>query len=60
MSLNALSESEDSIAQKVDSAYAVHKKLGSGSLEKVYEICFCNLCVFVSLWLNNYKLNTKN
>lgn len=26
----------------VDSAYTVHKKLGPGLLEKVYEICFCH------------------
>jgi GxxExxY protein len=27
--------------QIVDSAYTVHKKLGPGLLEKVYESCFC-------------------
>lgn len=26
----------------VDSAYTVHKQLGPGLLEKVYEICFCH------------------
>lgn len=26
----------------VDAAYTVHKTLGSGLLEKVYEICFCH------------------
>ena len=26
----------------VDSAYKVHKSLGPGLLEKVYEICFCH------------------
>ena len=26
----------------VDSAYTVHKNLGPGLLEKVYEICFCH------------------
>ncbi|MFC1606636.1 GxxExxY protein [Candidatus Latescibacterota bacterium] len=25
----------------VDSAYSVHKTLGPGLLEKVYEVCFC-------------------
>lgn len=25
----------------VDAAYKVHKKLGPGLLEKVYEVCFC-------------------
>jgi len=33
----------DDIARKiVDSAYTVHKNLGPGLLEKVYEICFCH------------------
>jgi len=33
----------DSIGKKiVDSAYTVHKNLGPGLLEKVYEICFCH------------------
>ncbi|MFW6290512.1 MAG: GxxExxY protein, partial [Mariniphaga sp.] len=27
--------------QIVDAAYTVHKNLGPGLLEKVYEICFC-------------------
>jgi GxxExxY protein len=26
----------------VDAAYTVHKNLGSGLLERVYEICFCH------------------
>ncbi len=43
MNFKALSEREESIAQKiVDSAYTVHKKLGPGLLERVYEICFCH------------------
>lgn len=43
MSFKALSEREESIAQKiVDSAYTVHKKLGPGLLEKVYEVCSCH------------------
>lgn len=37
-----LSEKEEEIARKiVDSAYNVHKALGPGLLESVYEICFC-------------------
>lgn len=33
----------DAIGKKiVDSAYTVHKTLGPGLLEKVYEICFCH------------------
>jgi GxxExxY protein len=32
----------ESIGKKiVDAAYTVHKNLGPGLLEKVYEICFC-------------------
>jgi len=26
----------------VDSAYTVHKALGAGLLESVYEVCFCH------------------
>ncbi len=38
-----LSKREESIAKKiVDSAYTVHKILGPGLLEKVYEVCFCH------------------
>lgn len=38
-----LSEREEYIAKQiVDAAYTVHKKLGPGLLEKVYEICFCH------------------
>ncbi|MBI4725988.1 GxxExxY protein [candidate division TA06 bacterium] len=37
-----LSPKEEEQAKKiVDAAYAVHKKLGPGLLEKVYEVCFC-------------------
>jgi GxxExxY protein len=33
----------DIIGKKiVDAAYTVHKNLGPGLLEKVYEVCFCN------------------
>ena len=33
----------DTVGKKiVDSAYTVHKSLGPGLLEKVYEICFCH------------------
>lgn len=36
-----LSEEEERIGKAiVDAAYKVHKKLGPGLLEKVYEICF--------------------
>jgi len=38
-----VSEKEEDVAKKiVDSAYAVHKSLGPGLLEKVYEVCFCH------------------
>jgi GxxExxY protein len=36
-------EREEWIAEKiVDAAYKVHKALGPGLLEKVYEVCFCH------------------
>ncbi len=43
MAYKALSNQEESIAKKiVDAAYTVHKILGPGLLEKVYEACFCH------------------
>jgi len=38
-----LSEREEFIAKGiVDAAYTVHKALGPGLLERVYEVCFCH------------------
>jgi GxxExxY protein len=38
-----LSRREEGIGKKiVDSAYHVHKTLGPGLLEKIYEVCFCH------------------
>jgi GxxExxY protein len=38
-----LSQKEEEIAAKiVDSAYIVHKSLGPGLLESIYEACFCH------------------
>ena len=38
-----LSENEEKIATKiVDAAFVVHKNLGPGLLERIYEICFCH------------------
>ncbi len=38
-----LSKKEEDIATKiVDAVYCVHKELGPGLLEKVYEVCFCH------------------
>jgi GxxExxY protein len=38
-----ISEREEMLAQKiVDAAYTIHKALGPGLLEKVYEACFCH------------------
>lgn len=43
MNFESLSKKEEAIAKKiVDAAYTVHRKLGPGLLEKVYEICFCH------------------
>ena len=43
MNFKPLSEKEESIAKKiVDAAYTVHKELGPGLLEKIYEVCFCH------------------
>ena len=43
MNYKPLSKREESIAKHiVNSAYAVHKTLGPGLLEKVYEVCFCH------------------
>ena len=38
-----ISKQEERIATAiVDAAYAVHRGLGPGLLEKVYEVCFCH------------------
>lgn len=38
-----LTEREEALCQEiVDCAYAVHKELGPGLLEKIYEACFCH------------------
>jgi len=43
MSFRSLSGREEVIAEKiVDSVYTVHKELGPGLLEKVYEVCLCH------------------
>jgi len=43
MEYEKTSEREEVIATKiVDAAYNVHKVLGPGLLEKVYEVCFCH------------------
>lgn len=43
MKYKTLSEREEAIAKKtVDAVYNIHKNLGPGLLEKVYEICFCH------------------
>lgn len=43
MEYEPLSKKEEDIAKKiVDAAYCVHKKLGPGLLEKIYEVCFCH------------------
>ena len=43
MNFTALSKEEEDIARKiVDAAYAVHKSLGPGLLQRIYEVCFCH------------------
>jgi GxxExxY protein len=43
MDFKRITEREELIAGKiVDAAYKVHKALGPGLLEKVYEVCFCH------------------
>jgi len=43
MEFEKTTEAEEAVATKiVDAAYAVHKALGPGLLEKVYETCFCH------------------
>ncbi|MEA3286585.1 MAG: GxxExxY protein [Candidatus Marinimicrobia bacterium] len=38
----SLTEREESIAEQiVDAAFTVHKRLGPGLLENIYEVCFC-------------------
>lgn len=39
----AIPEELEIIGKKiVDAAYTIHKALGPGLLEKVYEVCFCH------------------
>jgi GxxExxY protein len=43
MNYKPIPEELNQIGQKiVDAAYTVHKNLGPGLLEKVYEVCFCH------------------
>ena len=43
MMFKPLSKKEEDIATKiVDAAYCVHKELGPGLLERIYEVCFCH------------------
>ena len=43
MDYKPIPEELDLIGKKiVDAAYTVHKRLGPGLLEKVYEVCFCH------------------
>jgi len=43
MTYNPLSDREEHIAERiVDAAFTVHKALGPGLLERVYEACLCH------------------
>jgi len=43
MNYKPLSKREEVVAEKVvDAAFIVHKSLGPGLLERVYEVCFCH------------------
>ena len=43
MKFKVLSKEEEFIAEKiVDAAFKLHKELGPGLLERVYEVCFCH------------------
>ena len=43
MNFKKTTEKEEEVAERiVDAAYKVHKALGPGLLEKVYEVCFCH------------------
>lgn len=43
MTVQEIEEREEYLAKEiVDCAYKVHKQLGPGLLEKVYEVCFCH------------------
>jgi GxxExxY protein len=43
-SFQPLSQEEEAIGKTiVNAAYIVHKELGPGLLEKVYEVCFCHV-----------------
>ena len=43
MKFKLLSKREESIAEKiVDAAFTVHRILGPGLLERIYEVCFCH------------------
>jgi len=43
MKFEKVSDKEEMLATEiVDTAYTVHKALGPGLLEKVYEVCFCH------------------
>lgn len=43
MDFQEITEREELVAGKiVDAAYKVHRALGPGLLEKVYELCFCH------------------
>lgn len=54
-SYSPLSNEEEKIGKAiVNAAYEVHKELGPGLLEKIYEICFCHV-----LTKNGYEVKRQ-
>ena len=52
MEFKQLSEREEFIAKKiVNAAFRVHKELGPGLLEKVYEVCLAHLLIKEGIFL---------
>lgn len=61
--MNPVKEREEILTKEiVDCCYKVHKQLGAGILERVYEVCFCHELnpVWEAQILSHLKLTKKN